>query len=96
MAVGSTEGVDLLIDDFSQYKRYGQAVTKIGDLSPQDLIELQNEGFVSIYSAYWRWLPVLRKSGIVGLVLTFYRLVKLMVSQSRRRRQSGALHPSLE
>lgn len=96
MAVGGTEGVDLLIDDFSKYKRYGQAVTKIGDLSPQDLIELQNEGFVSIYSAYWRWLPVLRKSGIVGLVLTLYRLVKLMVSQSRRRRQLGALHPSLE
>ena len=96
MAVGSTEGVDLLIDDYSQYKRYGQAVTQIGELSPEDLVELQNEGFVSVYSAPWRWIPVLRKNGVIGLLLTFVRLFKLLLSRTRRRFDSNAIHPALE
>ena len=96
MAVGSTEAVDLLIDDYSQYKRYGQAVTQIGELSPEDLVELQNEGFVSVYSAPWRWIPVLRKNGVIGLLLTFVRLFKLLLSRTRRRFDSNAIHPALE
>ena len=96
MAVGSTEGVDLLIDDFSKYKRYGQAVTRIGSLSPEDLVELQNEGFVSVYSAFWRWIPVLKKNGIIGLLLTLVRLFKLLFIRSKRRLTTNRLHPSLE
>ena len=65
-------------DDFTEYKRYGQAVTRVNNLGPQDLIRLQNEGFVSIYSKYWRWLPVIKKHGIIGLVLTFFRIFKMV------------------
>ena len=68
----------LLSNNFTEYKRYGQAVTKVNNLGPNDLIRLQNEGFVSIYSRYWRWLPVLRKNGIIGLLLTFYRIIKML------------------
>jgi anaerobic magnesium-protoporphyrin IX monomethyl ester cyclase len=96
MAVGGTVGVDLLIDDFSQYKRYGQAVTQIGELSPDDLVQLQNEGFVSIYSAYWRWLSVLKKHGVVGLLLTLVRLFKLKFGQVKMRRKIHGTHPALE
>ena len=79
MAKEGEHGVRLIAADLSKYRRYGSAVTQINELGPEDLIELQNEGFISIYSAYWRWLPMLRKNGILGVVLMFIRLFKLTV-----------------
>ena len=64
----------LRTNDFSDYKRYGSAVTGVNELTPADLVRLQNEGFVSIYSRYWRWWPVIRKHGIIGLLLTVVRM----------------------
>tara|TARA_Y100000590_G_scaffold419127_1_gene520607 strand:- start:4970 stop:6397 length:1428 start_codon:yes stop_codon:yes gene_type:complete len=78
MAAKGEGGMTLLSDNFTEYKRYGQAVTKVNNLGPQDLVRLQNEGFVSIYSKYWRWWPVLRRHGIIGLLLTFYRMVLMI------------------
>ena len=78
MAANGEGGMKLLSENFTEYKRYGQAVTKVNNLGPDDLVRLQNEGFVSIYSKYWRWLPVLKRHGIIGLLLTFYRMVKMI------------------
>jgi radical SAM superfamily enzyme YgiQ (UPF0313 family) len=77
MAIAGTHGVQLKSEDFSNYLRYGSAVTQIGELTPEDLIELQNEGFVSIYSAPWRWVPMLKKHGAIGGALMFFRLATL-------------------
>ena len=60
MATKGEKDVQLMTDDFSEYRRYGSAVTRVG-ISPHDLIELQNEGFVSIYSAPWRWIGVQKR-----------------------------------
>ena len=68
MAVNGEEGMQLLSDNFTEYRRYGKAVTKVNNLGPDDLIRLQNEGFVSIYSKYWRWRPAIKKYGIIGLL----------------------------
>jgi len=76
MAKKGEYGLKLEIDDFSKFRRYGSAVMSVGDLSPDDLIRLQNDAFVSIYMAPWRWLPVLKKSGFIGLLLTFMRFIK--------------------
>ena len=65
----------LVSDNFTEYKRYGQAVTKVNNLGPNDLVRLQNEGFVSIYIKHWRWWSVVKKHGIIGLILTFYRII---------------------
>jgi len=78
MAEKGEGGMKLLSNNFSEYKRYGQAVTKVNNLGPEDLVRLQNEGFVSIYSKYWRWLPVLRRHGVIGLLLTFVRMFKMV------------------
>lgn len=72
-------GLKLLVDDFSKFRRYNIAVMSVGDLSPDDLIQLQNEAFASIYLAPWRLKPMLKKSGIVGCCLTLFRLIKTMV-----------------
>lgn len=78
IASNSEQNITLHTDDFSQYRRYGAAVTTIGDLSPKDLVELQNEGFVRIYSAPWRWGPMYGKHGIIGFLLMFFRLGQMI------------------
>ena len=78
LAVKGDKGVKLMTKDFSEYRRYGSAVTAVGDLTPQDLIDLQNEGFVSIYSAPWRWIPMLQKHGAIGGSLMLIRVARLL------------------
>ncbi|CUS31530.1 B12-binding domain-containing radical SAM protein [Candidatus Nitrospira nitrificans] len=78
LAVNGDKGVKLMTKDFSEYRRYGSAVTIVGDLKPQDLIDLQNEGFVSIYSAPWRWIPMLQKHGVIGGSLMLIRVARLL------------------
>jgi len=74
MAKKGEHGLRLMTEDFSKYRRYGSAVMGVNDLSPDDLIELQNDGFVSIYSAPWRIIPMIRKSGFLGGLLTLSRI----------------------
>ena len=80
-AVNEEHGMKVIDKDFSKYRRYGNAVTNVGDLSAQDLIDLQNEGFVRIYSAPWRWKPMFAKHGIVGGLLTLMRVFKLIIKK---------------
>ena len=81
IASSGRKGMELISDDFSEYKRYGSAVTNVGDLSADDLVDLQNEGFVSIYSKPHRWKSVIKKNGIFGGVLMLLRVVKLILSK---------------
>ena len=91
MAVNGEGGMQLLSDNFTEYRRYGKAVTKVNNLGPDDLIRLQNEGFVSIYSKYWRWKPVFNKFGIIGLLLTFYRMLKMVKDKILHKYQLQSL-----
>jgi radical SAM superfamily enzyme YgiQ (UPF0313 family) len=85
MAVTGRHGIKLLSGDFSEYRRYGTAVTEVNGLTPQDLVDLQNEGFVRIYSAPWRWKPMFGKHGVIGTLLTLSRLVRLIAQKIMRR-----------
>lgn len=95
MAVSGTHGVELMSTNFSEYLRYGSAVTKVGELSSQDLIDLQNEGFVSIYSAPWRWIPTWRKHGVVGALLMGLRVVRLWRKRIFKRSKPFRTHPGM-
>jgi radical SAM superfamily enzyme YgiQ (UPF0313 family) len=90
-----THGVELLSQDFSRYLRYGSAVTKVGELTSKDLIELQNEGFVSIYSAPWRWRPMLKKHGLLGGLLMLLRVARLWRRKLFRAANPFRVHPGL-
>jgi anaerobic magnesium-protoporphyrin IX monomethyl ester cyclase len=96
MAVQEENGMKLMSKDFSEYRRYGSAVTSVSGLTPDDLIRLQNEGFVSVYSRYWRWWPVVKKNGILGLLITFYRLINMVAARMTARLVIFNRHPSLE
>lgn len=76
MAKNGDHGLKLETDDFSHFRRYNSAVMSVGDLSPDELIKIQNDAFGSIYLAPWRLIPMLRKSGLSGVYLTFTRLIK--------------------
>ncbi len=95
IATSGQHGVQLLSKDFSKYLRYGNAVTQIGDLTSKDLIELQNEGFVSIYSAPWRWKPMFQKHGVIGALLMLVRVARLYIQKSLRIFMPFRVHPGL-
>lgn len=76
MAKNGEYGLRLLSEDFSKYRRYGSAVMEVNDLSAQDLIMLQNDSFVRIYSASWRIIPMLKKQGLLGGLLMLLRLIR--------------------
>lgn len=78
MAMKGQLGLRLETKEFSSYRRYNAAVMTVGDLSPEDLINIQNEAFASIYLAPWRWEPMTRKSGFKGTLMTFQRLAKAL------------------
>jgi len=95
MAAAGSHGLTLLDKDFAKYLRYGKAVTKVGDLEPQDLIDLQNEFFVRFYSKPFRWPAMYRKHGTMGFVLTLMRVWKLWQRRLRGKSRPFELHPGV-
>lgn len=93
MAREGEHHMTLHTDDFSQYRRYGAAVTTVGRLTPKDLVELQNEGFVRIYAAPWRWAPMYGKHGLFGFVLLFVRFLRMINWRMQRALQSMFVLP---
>ena len=75
------QGMELLTNDFSEYRRYGTSVTNVGELSAQDLVDLQNEGFVSVYSKPHRWGHVIKKNGWFGGFLMLIRVLKIVIGK---------------
>ena len=85
MAEKEEHGLRLMTKDFLEYRRYGSAVMSVGDLSPDDLIKLQNDAFVSIYAAPWRIRPMLKKMGLIGGFLTLMRLIIAVAHKLRNK-----------
>lgn len=88
MAERGEYGLKILSKDFSKYVRFNAAVMESEKVSAKELVDLQNDGFLSVYSTWWRIIPVLRKSGVMGLILTFSRLI------TKIKRQFGELTKS--
>ena len=67
MARQNQHGLKLLTEDFSQYQRYGYAVMQVGDLTPDELVALQKQGLMRIYSCWWRVWPMIKRHGFKAL-----------------------------
>ena len=83
MAKRGDHGLKLLTEDFSKYVRYNSAVMQVGDLSPKDLIEMQNYAFLVIYTAPWRLKPMVKKFQKKALLLMGFRFLKYMYALLR-------------
>jgi len=79
MAVCGSHGLVLTTTDFPKYRRYGSAVTKVNGLDSKGLVALQNRSFVDIYSAWWRWIPMFNKHGVLGVLLMLMRLGLVLI-----------------
>jgi radical SAM superfamily enzyme YgiQ (UPF0313 family) len=79
MAKNQEHNLKLIEKDFSRYQRYNSATMQVGELTPTDLIDLQNQCFASIYIAPWRWLSIIKKSGLTGFFLTWKRILKCLL-----------------
>jgi radical SAM superfamily enzyme YgiQ (UPF0313 family) len=95
MAVNGSHGIELMTKDFSEYRRYGSAVTSVNGLSPDDLIDLQNEGFVKIYSAPWRWRPMIKKQGLFSGLLLLLRVGRLTMQRLFPGYGRGKVKPNI-
>ncbi len=62
-------GIGLLTNDFSQFKRYGEAVVEVNDLTREDLIDLQKKGFRMFYFSPRRIIYNLRRAGIRAAIV---------------------------
>ena len=80
MAKKGEGGLKLLTDDFAKYKRYGEPVIEVNDLSARDLSDLQRRGFKMFYFTprriIYNFFRAGLKSGIKN-VLAFLRSVIL-------------------
>ena len=79
MALAGSHGLKLIEHDFGKFLRYNNSVMNVGDLTPANLIDLQNQCFSSVYIAPWRWLSIIKKSGLIGFFLTWKRILKCLI-----------------
>jgi radical SAM superfamily enzyme YgiQ (UPF0313 family) len=63
-ALNGEGGLVLLERDFSKYTRYGKPVTRVNDLSPDDLSKLQRKGFMMFYCTPGRIWYNFRRAGL--------------------------------
>jgi anaerobic magnesium-protoporphyrin IX monomethyl ester cyclase len=75
MAMNGDYGLHLKTKDYSQFIRYGFVVMYSNELSPEQLLKLQNYGFAKIYSKPWRWKTEFKKFGLIGMILQVYRYI---------------------
>lgn len=66
MVLKGEGGTRLLTKDLSQYKRYGNPVMEVNDLTKKDLIRLQRLGFIMFFLTFRRIIYNLRRAGILA------------------------------
>jgi len=76
-------GLEILADSYSDFRRYNAAVMRVGDLMPEDLVRLQNDAYLSIYSHPARWQPMYKKQGMMGVLLTLKRAYDALIGEHR-------------
>ncbi|MBU1076026.1 MAG: B12-binding domain-containing radical SAM protein, partial [Spirochaetes bacterium] len=76
MALKGIGGTKLLTKDFSQFRRYGNAVMEVNDLSRDDLIRLQKIGFLYFYLTPRRIVYNLYRAGFKAAVVNLIAFIR--------------------
>jgi len=81
------EGMTLLTQDYSQYKRYGDPVISVNDLNPKALRRFQTLGLLYFYLTPSRiWYNVVRRAGLRAGLRNCWAFAKGVVSSLLRGR----------
>lgn len=79
IAQNSEGGMRLLTNDFSEYKRYGDAVIEVNDLTREDLIRYQRKGFLMFYLKPRRIWYNLKRAGLKAGVKNSIAFLKSII-----------------
>jgi len=74
----------MLAEDYSQFRKYGNAVITVNDLSREDLIKLQKRGFLRFYMNPRRFVYNLKRAGFRSAMISGMAFLKSIVSHSDR------------
>ena len=77
-------GLNLLIDDFSQYRRYDKSPISVNDLSPDDLVQLQRIGLFKMHLTPKRIWASVKMAGFWNLLPLFIRFIITSINYSIR------------
>lgn len=69
MALKEEHGLVLKEKDFSKYTRYDSAVMAVNGIEPEELVKLQREGLLKIYSCWWRIIPTIKRHGLLNIAI---------------------------
>ncbi|MBF0301016.1 MAG: hypothetical protein HQK51_20070 [Oligoflexia bacterium] len=75
-AKNSKHGLKLLINNFSEYKRYDYSPIEVNDLKQKDLVRLQKIGLVKIHLRPKRIFAAIKMLGFFNLVFLFFNFIK--------------------
>ena len=81
-AANGEYGLKLLSTEPSDYRR-NKGIMQVGDLTPEDLRQIQNDAYLSVYSAPHRLLPMYRRHGLKGVYLTLVGRFMNAIKQGR-------------
>ncbi|MFH0861084.1 MAG: radical SAM protein [Candidatus Altiarchaeota archaeon] len=76
MAKNGYGGLRLLTDDWSEYRRWGNAVIDVNDLSKEDLIKFQKKAMIEFYLQPRRILYNLKRAGIKAAIKNSIKFVE--------------------
>jgi anaerobic magnesium-protoporphyrin IX monomethyl ester cyclase len=81
-ALAGTHGIRLLIDDYSQFRRYDSSPTAVNDLSKEDLVRLQKIGLFRIHFTPRRMLAAVKMVGLLEIVPLFINFICAVVQSA--------------
>jgi radical SAM superfamily enzyme YgiQ (UPF0313 family) len=79
IALEGRHGLKLLTHDFSQYRRYGNAVIEVNDLKTTDLVALQRKGFLMFYFMPRRIWYNFKRAGLLAFIKNAHAFVKSVI-----------------
>lgn len=85
-ALTGKHGMHLLIDDFSQYRRYDYSPIEVNDLTQKDLVRIQKIGLLRIHFTPKRILAAIKMLGFVEILPVFLVFIKEFLKLNKSRR----------
>jgi hypothetical protein len=86
-ALTGKHGIRLLINDFSDYRRYEHSPVSVNDLKQEDLVRLQKIGLLRMHLTPKRMIAALKMIGLLELIPVFITLVREIYSSAFSRKR---------
>jgi len=83
MAIKEEGGMHLLTENYAEYRKYGNAVIEVNDISREDLIGLQKKGFIMFYFTPQRIIYNIQRAGLKSAAINSLAFLKSVVGKGK-------------